>query len=227
MKKWKKNNEPYLYNLNLWVGENTIDGINKEFAEYIGFENPERCTNHSNYKHGISTAVINAPVGIQHVVAKASRHKIVNTQKHYFKESGDIMQAYSRAISGKHVPSPTKSPKKSNKKPNKGSTPESHRKLSHINIPGQSNTVSDGTFTKSDDSFIAPTEVATSTDTLPLQVMVPYDTTLQMHQKLVPNNTGSYNDDSSGNKNVTYNNLYNNQSLPLVTPNDTYRSIVT
>jgi hypothetical protein len=57
--------------------------------------------------------------------------------------------------------------------------------------------------------------------------MVPYDTTLQMHQKLVPNNTGSYNDDSSENKNVTYNNLYNNQSLPLVTPNDTYRSIIT
>jgi hypothetical protein len=227
MKKWKKNDEPYLYNPNLWVGENNINGINKQFAEYIGFDNPECCTNHSNCKLGISTAVSNAPVGIQHVVAKASRHKNVNTQKHYFKESSDVMQAYSRAISGKHVPSPTKSPNKSNKKPNKRSTPESYRRPSHINIPGESNTVSNGTFTNSDDSFIAPTEVAASTNTLPLQVLVPYDTTLQTHQKLGPNDTASFNDESSENKNVTYNNLYNKQSLPLVTPNATYPSIVT
>ncbi len=133
--------------------------------------------NHSNQKLGITTAVSNAPEGIQHVIAKASRHKNVNTQKPYFKESSDVMQAYSRAISGKHVPSPTKSPKKSNKKPNKRSTPESHRKPSHINIPGESNTVSNVTFTNSDDSFIAPNEVAASTDTLPLQVLVPYDAT--------------------------------------------------
>ena len=227
MKKWKKNNEPYLYNPNLWVGENNIDGINKEFAEYIGFDNPERCTNHSNRKLGISTAVTNAPVGIQHVVAKASRHKNVNTQKHYFKESSDVMQAYSRAISGKHVPSPTKSPKKSNKKPNKRSTPESHRKPSHINIPGESNTVSNVTFTNSDDSFIAPNEVAASTDTLPLQVLVPYDATEPIQQKLRPNDTVSFNEESSENKNLTYNNLYNKRSLPLVTPNATYPSIVT
>jgi hypothetical protein len=137
------------------------------------------------------------------------------------------MQAYSCAISGKHVPSPTKSPKKANKKPNKGSTPQSHQKPSHINIPGQSNTVSYGTFTNSDDSFIAPTEVDSSTDTPPLQVLVPYETTLQTHKKMGPNNTASINNDSSENKIVTYNNLYKNQSLPLVTSNDTYPSIVT
>jgi hypothetical protein len=137
MKRWKKNDCPYLYNPDLWIGENNIDGIKKKFVEYIGFENWEQCTNHSNQKLGITTAVSNAPEGIQHVIAKASRHKNVNTQKLYFKESADTMQAYSRAILGKHVPSPTKSPKKMNKKPYKQSTPESHRKPSQITIPRQ------------------------------------------------------------------------------------------
>jgi hypothetical protein len=44
---------------------------------------------------------------------------------------------------------------------------------------------------------------------------------------LVPNDTASFNEESSENKNVSYNNLYNKRSLSLVTPNATYPSIVT
>jgi len=81
--------------------------------------------------------------------------------------------------------------------------------------------------TNFNDSITVPNEVATSTDTLPLQVMVPYARTLERQQKMVPTTIASYNYDSSENKNVNYNNLYNNEPLPLVTPNETYRSIIT
>jgi len=72
MKQWRKEKKPYLYKPNLWIGENKIDGINKDFAKYMGFTNWERCTNHSTHKLGITNAVSNADKGIQHIVAKAS-----------------------------------------------------------------------------------------------------------------------------------------------------------
>jgi hypothetical protein len=111
-----KKDLPYLYNPNVWVGENQIDGINKDFAQYCGFTNWQRCTNHSNRKLGVTTAVLNAKVGIQHIISTACCHKDANMQKRYFVESARTMQAFSRAVLGKHVPSPSKTPTKNPKK---------------------------------------------------------------------------------------------------------------
>jgi hypothetical protein len=104
----EKKGLPYLYNPNLIIGENKIDGINKNFAEFMEFEHWERCTNHANHNLGITTAVSNAESGIQHIVRKASRHKDANTQKRYFKEGPQTMQAYIKVMMGNiyhHQPS--------------------------------------------------------------------------------------------------------------------------
>jgi len=229
----EKEKKPYLYNPNLIIGENNIDGINKEFAEFIGLEIWERCTNHSNRKLGISTAVSNAPTGIQHVVAKASRHKDVNTQKRYFKESVDTMQAYSRAITGKHVPSPTKSPTKTNKKPNKQTTPDSLKKPKSLYKPGQigitieNTTTSDGTISNYDESSSYPPEALTTTSSMPHQVMIPYKEEIRQQQTMVETEGDNYHEEFSMNNSIAGKQTYNNHSFPLVTPNDTYCPIIT
>jgi len=232
MKKWRRENKPYLYNPNLIIGENSIDGINKEFAEFIGLQNWERCTNHSNRKLGISTAVSNAPTGIQHVVAKASRHKDVNTQKRYFKESADTMQAYNRAITGKHVPSPTKSPTKTNKKPNKQSTPESLKKPKSLYKTGElitieKTTTSDGTITHYDESSSYAPEASTTTSSMPHQVMIPCKEGIRQQHGMVKTEGDNYHDEFSMNNSLAGKGTNNNHTYPLVTPNDTYRPIIT
>ncbi|MFY7882254.1 MAG: hypothetical protein ACOVR6_08160 [Fimbriimonas sp.] len=115
-KKYTRNKLPYLYNHNLVLGEHSVVTATKEFAERMGFEDWERCTNHSNRKMGISVAVSNGETGIQHIISKTSRHKDANTQKRYFKESNETMKSYNKAILGKHVRSPTKSPIHTKKK---------------------------------------------------------------------------------------------------------------
>lgn len=127
-----KKDLPYLYNPNVWVGENQIDGINKDFAQYCGFTNWQRCTNHSNRKLGVTTAVLNAKVGIQHIISTACCHKDANMQKRYFVESARTMQAFSRAVLGKQVPSPSKTPTKHPKK-KESDSPTSKNLCSTIN----------------------------------------------------------------------------------------------
>jgi len=233
MRKWRRDKKPYLYNPNLLIGENNIDGINKDFAEFIGLENWERCTNHSNRKLGISTAVSNAPTGIQHVVAKASRHKDVNTQKRYFKESADTMQAYSRAITGKHVPSPTKSPTKSYKKPNKQTTPvslrkpKSHNKPEQITITTENISTSEGTVTNLDETSTYPPEPSSTISEMPHQVMIPYTDTTCQQPTTVRTQGENYHEDFSTNNSIAGKLTHNNNCYPLVTPNDTYRPIIT
>jgi hypothetical protein len=126
----------YLYNPNLCVGENKIDGINKDFVQLCGFTDWEKCTNHSKRKLSVTTAVSNADKGIQQLVSKACRHKDANTQKRYFKESTDTMQSYNRAVLGKHVPSPNTLPRPENKKVKKENSPvPEHKPTTIVQIP--------------------------------------------------------------------------------------------
>ena len=38
----------YMGRVDVWIRENKIDGINKDFAQLCGFTEWEKCTNHSN-----------------------------------------------------------------------------------------------------------------------------------------------------------------------------------
>lgn len=83
MKLWRKQKKPYLYNPNLVLGKHNIEGTTKKFAEVMGFDHWEKCTNHSNRKLGISMAVCNTKTGI----LSAARHKDANTQKNILKKA--------------------------------------------------------------------------------------------------------------------------------------------
>jgi hypothetical protein len=106
LKKWKKTNQPYLYNPNTPVGENTVGPLCKEMAEEMGFEEYEKCTGHGLRKMGISHAMTNAPTSATPVVLKASRHKRYQTSLLYQRPNDDMYRNYSAAILGKHVPTP-------------------------------------------------------------------------------------------------------------------------
>jgi hypothetical protein len=125
---------PYKYNPNCVLEEHNITDVTKEFAEDMGFDQWQKCTNHSNRKLGISTAVSNAPTGIQHVVSKAARHKDANTQNRYFKESTDTMQSYNKAITGRHVPLPNNSPQSQKLKPESSPTTPPIRETKKIKV---------------------------------------------------------------------------------------------
>jgi hypothetical protein len=57
LKKYQLQNLPYLYNLNLPVGPNTISTISKEMAKEMGFKDWERCTGHGLQKMGITNVM--------------------------------------------------------------------------------------------------------------------------------------------------------------------------
>jgi hypothetical protein len=207
MKKWSRQQKPYLYNPNLCVGENNIDGINKDLARLCGFTEWERCTNHSNRKLGVTTAVSNADKGSQHLVSKACWHKDANTQKRYVKESTETMHSYNRAVLGKHVPSPTKSPRHEPKKMRINNSPGTDAKpTTVVTIPGS----------------VCDAEPSTLHDSIA-------DTTLQQPPSQVIQRTNETYNNSSNMKMVTYKDQNTGQfhHLPIITPHGTFKSIIT
>jgi hypothetical protein len=113
-KQWKAKlaiNMPHLYNEKKPMGENSIDGITKEFAKEMGFENWERCTNHGNRKLGLTTAMTNTETVIAPIVLGTGRHKNFNTSLTYVKSNPRMRHKYDNAIHGKHSKSPPASPK--------------------------------------------------------------------------------------------------------------------
>jgi len=224
MKSWKNKGLPYLYNPNLIIGENKIDGINKDFAEFMEFEHWERCTNHSNRKLGITTAVSNAESGIQHIVMKASRHKDANTQKRYLKEGPQTMQAYSKAMMGKHVPSPTKSPDYKKKKPNQRNTLTKTNVATDTTSSHMANI--DGSTIQMNEDTSTSTGTIDDVNNMQLKLIVPSDGASTKQQSTITNEESQQ---SYKNAITTYNNndTFHSHSLPYVTPNESYRSIVT
>ena len=75
MHEWRVKKQPYLYNPNKPVGENVIGQATKQFAQLLGFDNWERCTNHGNCILGITVAATNANQACQKIVRGVARHK--------------------------------------------------------------------------------------------------------------------------------------------------------
>ncbi len=100
MKKWKKTNQPYLYNPKTPVGENTVGPLCKEMTEEMGFEEYQKCTGHGLRKMGISHAMTNTPTSAAPIILKASRHKRYQTSLLYQRPNDDMYHNYSAAILG-------------------------------------------------------------------------------------------------------------------------------
>jgi len=139
------------------------------------------------------------------------------------------MQAYSRAITGKHVPSPTNSPTHSNKKPKLRSTPQSDQKPKHASIPNSVTERSDGTLQNSADANTITNAVTTCNGDSTLN-SVTDDSTLEM---MIPN-AAIGEQKASTEVTATLESMkksmvppYNMNNLPHVTPHDGYRSIIT
>jgi len=78
-----------------------------------------------------------------------------------------------------------------------------------------------------EDSMTYPHDGATSTNTMPIQVIVPYDAKFGQQPTVVMKEAVSYIGELSNNNALSGNQTYNIQNLPFVTLNDTYQSIIT
>jgi hypothetical protein len=110
MHKWRVKKQPYLYNPNKPVGENVIAQATKQFAQLLGFDNWERCTNHGNRALAITVAATNANQACQKIVRGVARHKSEAVHFTYQRPNTDMRKNYHKAISGKHYSSPPPSP---------------------------------------------------------------------------------------------------------------------
>lgn len=99
---------PYLYNMNLLVGPNTITGITKEMAKEMGFKDWEGCTGHGLPKMGITNAMMYGSKNIVPLVIGMSRHKNYNASLVYQTPSEEMYQNYNWAVLGKNIPPPPK-----------------------------------------------------------------------------------------------------------------------
>jgi hypothetical protein len=101
---------PYLYNKNLPLGENTISTANKKFAQLIGFENWERCTNHGNRALAITTVATNAEKGCEKIMCGTARPSTLQVSLGYQRENPKMRKTYDKALTGKHSNTPPASP---------------------------------------------------------------------------------------------------------------------
>jgi hypothetical protein len=226
MKLWKKN-LPYKYNPNCVLGEHNITDVTKEFAEEMGFDQWQKCTNHSNRKLGISTVVSNAATGIQHIVSKAARHKDVNTHKKYFKESADTMQSYNKAMTGRHVPLRNNSPQSEKQKPEASPTTSPVREMKKVKVAEVQLKKEEDNLTIAEHATIDlpfDPDIVTASDMSKAEPPSQIILQTKSSEDVV---TQNYNESDTLAKEFMPNAKPKIPPLPLVTPHDTFHAVVT
>jgi len=100
LKDWRLSNEPYQYNPNQPVGENTINKGMKYIAQLCGFEDFNKCTNHGNRALGITIAVSNGDKNVGSYIQKNCRHPSITSHAIYQRENPLMEKKKSRCSDG-------------------------------------------------------------------------------------------------------------------------------
>jgi hypothetical protein len=171
--------------------------------------------------------VSNAVTGIQHIVSKAARHKDVNTHKKYFKESADTMQSYNKAMTGRHAPLRNNSLQSEKQKPEASPTTSPVWETKKIIVAEVQLKKEEDNLTIAEHATIDlpfDPDIVTASDISkaepPFQIILRNKSSEDV---LTPN----YNESDTLTKEFMPNAKLKIPPLPLVTPHDTFHTVVT